>query len=168
MFPSAVACSSGSPRAAHKVRRLACTAVGERKRVIALYITRVPLSLPLDPLPKWFDEEGQAALDRAEVIGCHHGVEVGSWLTRARSAADTILAVAHECEVEAIFMPLYSWHHPRRRLSALRTARAVTRQALCPVLLGTWIDPERDDPRQDVPDERFDTSSKFSATWAQR
>jgi hypothetical protein len=35
--------------------RLACDTVTGKQCVIALYVIRIPMTLPLDPLPSWFD-----------------------------------------------------------------------------------------------------------------
>jgi nucleotide-binding universal stress UspA family protein len=89
----------------------------------------------------WMDDEGQAALDHADAVARQHGVELDTWLTRARRVADALAGVMRESEVEAVFLPLCSWRHPWRRLRMLLTARAMRRQASCPVLVGTWAIP---------------------------
>jgi nucleotide-binding universal stress UspA family protein len=118
--------------------RLACRAIGEQGRVIVVYMTRIPPSLPLDPLPLWIDEQGDAALDRAEALAASLGVPIETWLTRVRHRVDGIVGEARVQEVDAVFLPQWSWRHPWRRLGTLRAARAVLRQVSCAVLVGTW------------------------------
>jgi nucleotide-binding universal stress UspA family protein len=128
--------------AADSMLSLAWETAWRPRRIITLYVTRVPASLPLAPLPHWFDEDGQVALDRAEAIAHRRGFEVEPWLIRTRHPAKAILEVAHQCEVDAIFVPLLSWtRHPWRRLRSVITARALARTAFCPVLIGTWVQP---------------------------
>ena len=122
--------------------RLACRAIGAGGRVSAIYMTRIPPSLPLDPLPAWIDAEGDVALDRAEALAANLGVTIETWLTRVRHTADTIVGEARIQEVEAVFLPLWPWRHPWRRLRAARAARVVARQLSCAVLVGAWTQGE--------------------------
>jgi len=113
---------------------LACQEVGAEGRVVALYVTRVPPSLPLDPLPARVDEMGNDALDRAErVTRCYDGI-VETRLTRARHVADAIVGEARATEADAIYVPLERsgiWRCWRRARAAWRIAR----RAPCRVLL---------------------------------
>ena len=143
--------------------RLACGTAGSGRRLIALYVTRIPASLPLEPLPAWIDEEGQGALDRAEAIAREYGVEVESWLMRARHTVEAIVGVAREGEADAIFLPLGSWRRPWRRLHAICTARAVLRRAACPVLLGAWAIPGHERTPQRPGREGSEPASTFAA-----
>jgi nucleotide-binding universal stress UspA family protein len=119
--------------------RLACRAIGKGGQVIVVYMTRIPPSLPLDPLPDWIDAEGNAALDHAEAVAASLGVTIETWLTRVRHTVDAIVGEARIQEVDAVFLPLWSWRHPWRRLRAIRAARAVVRQVSCAVLLGAYV-----------------------------
>jgi nucleotide-binding universal stress UspA family protein len=128
--------------AADSMLSLARETAWRQRRIIALYVTRVPASLPLAPLPDWFDEDGRVALDRAEAMARLRGFEVEGWLIRTRQPANAILSVARQCEVDAIFVPLQSWtRHPWRRLRSVVIARALARTAFCPVLAGSWAQP---------------------------
>jgi nucleotide-binding universal stress UspA family protein len=119
--------------------RLACRTIRQGGRVIVLYMTRIPPSLPLDPLPDWIDADGNAALDHAEVVAASLGVTIETWLRRVRQPVDAIAGQAHIQEVDAVFLPLWSWRHPLRRLRAIRAARAVMRELSCAVLLGAYL-----------------------------
>jgi nucleotide-binding universal stress UspA family protein len=127
--------------AADAMLRLACQVVDRPGRLIALYTTRVPASLPLDPLPAWFDDEGNEKLDRAEALAAARDVAIETTLTRVRRPVDAIVAEARRCEAAAIFLARPSWRRPWRRLGAAITARAVRRRAPCPVLVGSWFGP---------------------------
>jgi nucleotide-binding universal stress UspA family protein len=116
--------------------RFACEAVTGKRRVIALYVIRVPSTLPLDPLPAWFDREGNRALDHAEAVVGKGGVAIEAQLVRARDAAEAIVGEARELAVDAIFMPLNKQHGFWHSHLLSRTVRAVMRQAPCPVLIG--------------------------------
>ncbi len=148
--------------------RLACQSVDSGRRVIALYVTRIASSLPLEPLPAWMDEEGQTALDHAEAVARQHGVGLDTWLTRARRLVDALAGVTRESEVEAVFLPLSSWRHPWRRLRMLLTARAMRRQASCPVLVGTWAIPGSGRMPQRPEPQRSEPSTAYTSTWASR
>jgi len=118
--------------------RLACQMIDARGRLIALYTTRIPASLPLDPLPTWIDQDGNEALDRAEAVASARNVAIETRLTRVRRPVDAIIAEARECEATAIFLPQPSWRWPVRRVRAMFTARSVPRRTACPVLVGSW------------------------------
>ncbi len=114
---------------------LACEVVGAEGRVVALYVTRVPPLLPLDPLPAHVDAAGNDVLDRAEQVMRRYDGIVETRLTRARHVRDAIVGEAGEIGADAIFLPLASggiW----RRLRCAWDAWAVVRQAPCRVLLG--------------------------------
>lgn len=119
--------------------RLACHTIDPGGRVLVLAMTRVPASLPLDPLPCWFDTEGNAALDRAEAVAGNLGVPIETWLLRIRHPVAAIVDEARIQEVDAVFLPLWAWRYPLRRFRASRTARALARQLSCAVLLGNWM-----------------------------
>jgi len=113
---------------------LACQEVGGEGRVIALYVTRVPPSLPLDPLPERVDTAGNDALDHAErVTRCYDGI-VETRLTRARHVADAVVGEARATGADAIYVPLERsgiWRRWRRARAAWR----IVRRAPCRVLL---------------------------------
>ncbi len=113
---------------------LACQDVGNGGRVVALYVTRVPPSLPLDPLPAHMDAAGNDALDRAERVTRRYDGLVETRLVRARRVADAVVGEARETGADAIYVPLASggiW----RRWRGARVAWAVVRRAPCRVLL---------------------------------
>jgi nucleotide-binding universal stress UspA family protein len=118
--------------------RLACRICSERGRVVVVYMTRIPSSLPLDPLPAGVDARGDAALDQAEAVAAGFTVRVETWLTRVRKEFDAIVGEARLQEADAIFLPLWPWHHPWRRLRTGHLARQVARRVSCAVLVGTW------------------------------
>jgi hypothetical protein len=119
--------------------RLACQMLGTRGRIIALYATRIAPTLPLDPLPAWIDQPGDAAVDHAEAVAATFDVRIETTLTRVRQVADAVIGEARAQEADAIFLPLGSWRHPLRRLRAAYTAWMVRRYAPCQVLLGNWL-----------------------------
>jgi hypothetical protein len=152
--------------AADSMLSLACCTVWRAGRIIPLYVTCVPQSLPLSPLPDWYDDDGQAALDRAEEVAWERGCTADSWLVRARSRAEAAVAVAGDCEADAIYLPAWTWRHPLRRLYGAIEARRVAQQARCPVLVGTWMVPA--DAGRTLHNTRSTASSSFAArtgTW---
>jgi len=113
---------------------LACHEVGDAGRVVALYVTRVPPSLPLDGLPARVDAAGQDALDHAERVTRRYDGIVETRLTRARHVADAVVGEAAETGADAIYVPLTRggmW----RRWRAARVACQIVRRAPCRVLL---------------------------------
>jgi len=50
-----------------------------------MYVTRIPPTLPLAPLPHWYDYEGQRALDRRRQLAWRHAAR--STLARALGAS---------------------------------------------------------------------------------
>ena len=131
---------------------LACRAAGTRCGVIALHVTRIATSLPLAPLPAWMDQAGEEALDRAEAVAHQYGTDLDTRLTRARRPIDAILMLARAGEIQAVFLPMYSWRRPWLRLRVVFTAWAVRRHANCPVLAGEWGFPlEQREPARAFP-----------------
>ncbi len=113
---------------------LACHDVGTEGRVVALYVTRVPPSLPLDGLPPHMDAAGNDALDRAERVTRRYDGILETHLVRARREADAIVGEAGAIAADAIFLPLARgsvWRRWRRA----RVAWEVVRRAPCRVLL---------------------------------
>jgi hypothetical protein len=120
--------------------------------VIALYVTRIPASLPLAPLPAWMDQEGEVALDHAEAIAQQYGTELDTRLTRARRSIDAILMLARAGELQAVFLPMYPWRRPWPRLRVVLTAWSVRHHGNCPVLAGEWGFPlEQPEPARPFP-----------------
>jgi len=113
---------------------LACQEVGDGGRVVALYVTRVPPSLPLDGLPLRVDAAGQDALDHAERVTRRYDGIVKTRLTRARRVADAVVGEAAATGADAIYVPLArggTW----RRWRAAWMAWEIVRRAPCRVLL---------------------------------
>lgn len=132
--------------AADAMLRLACMAVRERGRVVAVHIARIPPALPLERSPDVYEWAGHIALDRAECIAADMGSGLETWMTRTRDPEEAILGEARKQEVDAIFLSRHSWRHPWRRLREARTVHAVLRRAPCAVLVGTAGRPIRPDP----------------------
>ena len=116
----------------------ACSMVGSRGQIIPLYVTVIPGTLPLAPLPSRFDRHGHAVLDRAEARAWRRGVALNSWLIRAWEPIEAIAEVARICEVRAIIVPQCSWMHPWRYLRTLQIVRELSRAVSCPILAGSW------------------------------
>ena len=139
-------------READAMLHLACRAAGAGCGVIALYVTRIATSLPLEPLPDWIDQAGEEALNHAEAIAQQYGTELDTRITRARRPIDAILLFARAGELQAVFLPMYAWSRPWLRLRITLTAWAVRRQATCPVLAGEWGFPvEQREPARAFP-----------------
>jgi len=105
---------------------LACQEVGGDGRVVALYVTRVPPSLPLDPLPARVDAAGNDALDHAERVTRPYDGVVETRLVRARHVADAIVGEARETAADAIYVPLGQgsmWRRWRRARLAWEVVR---------------------------------------------
>ena len=128
--------------AADRLLVMACETVWTTGRVMPLYLMRVPPTLPLTPLPHWYDHEAQRALDRAEALAWRYGREADTWLVHSREPVDAIASVARDCEADVIFLPLCGWRHPVRHIQGALQAQAVARRAPCPVLTGAWAVPE--------------------------
>jgi len=122
--------------AADDTLRFAGDVVGRGGRVIALYVTRVPPTLPLDPLPPSFDQQGNEALDHAEDIAGRSGMVIDAWLTHARHRAHAVVDVARDEAVDAIFLPVAVRQRRWPLLLMPRALRTIIRQAPCPVYLG--------------------------------
>jgi nucleotide-binding universal stress UspA family protein len=116
--------------------RLAFSAVAPGGRIVALAVTRVPPSLPLQGLPPEMDEPGRAALRRAWDVAWRSGREIELLLRRGRDLARVIVLEACRMDADAIVLALEPPRFPWLPLGLSRTARQVLRQAPCPVFLG--------------------------------
>jgi hypothetical protein len=127
--------------AAAALLTMACRIAGQTGRIVLLYVLRVPSTLPLAPLPHWFDRDANTALDHAEVVARQQGVQVDTLLVHSHEPAETIVQAARDCEAEAIFLPLCGWQHPVRRMRMVLMAHLIARGGSWPVLLGSWMVP---------------------------
>lgn len=126
--------------------RLACRTVTTRGHIVVVYMVRLPSGVPLEPLPPEIDCKGDIALDRAEMVAAEMGITIEKWLTRVHDEVDAIVGEARLHHADAVFLPLWSWTHPLRRLRGNRTARRVVRSVACPVLVGDWKQGEYSSP----------------------
>jgi nucleotide-binding universal stress UspA family protein len=119
------------------VLELACDIVKARGgRVVVLAVTELHLALPLYNLPGHFDEPGWNALVHAEGLAKGWDMEIEARLRRSHDAARTIVGEAWALRADSIFLalkpPRFSWLPHRLG----KHARAVMRNAPCPVLVG--------------------------------
>ncbi len=134
MAPGTILVLYDGSEPADDLLRLACEAVGGEGLVVALYVTRVPPSLPLEGLPAATDAAGNDALDHAERVTRRYDGLVEMRLVRARRVADAVVGEAGEIGADAIFLPLARgsmWQRCRHAWTAWR----IGRRASCPVLL---------------------------------
>jgi basic amino acid/polyamine antiporter, APA family len=102
--------------------------------VEALYVIRVPLSLPLDGELAEEEERAAASLAEARLLGEEHGVEVRAEAVKARSIGHAIVEEARAREVDLIVLG----SSPRWRRQSLffsPTVDYVLRNAPCEVLV---------------------------------
>jgi APA family basic amino acid/polyamine antiporter len=102
--------------------------------VDALYVIRVPLSLPLDGELAEEEERAAASLAEARLLGEEHGVEVRAEAVKARSIGHAIVEEARAREVDLIVLG----SSPRWRRQSLffsPTVDYVLRNAPCEVLV---------------------------------
>lgn len=126
---------NGSPRA-DDLLHTACDLVGPDARVVALAVTPVPPSLPLDGLPLHVDRRAREALRRAEAVAARYGYRIETQLRRGRDLAKVIVLEASWIDADAIFLTL---DPPRFRwLPAMLsgTVHDVLHHAPCPVFVG--------------------------------
>ncbi len=113
---------------------LACDVVAAEGTVVALYVTRVPSSLPIAPLPAHVDAAGRAALDHAERVMRRYDGVIELQHMRAHRVDDAIVEAAVALDADAIFLPLPAGRLWQRWRWA-RLAWVVRRRAPCRVLL---------------------------------
>jgi len=132
--------------------QIACQVVGRDGRVVALATTQVHRALPLADLPAFFDEPGWNALLHAREVAEECGLQIEPRLSRTYDTAGTIVHEARSLRADIIFLavkrPCFFW----LPLRLGRTARAVVREAPCPVVLGYFL-PRRELDQYDVVEE---------------
>jgi hypothetical protein len=116
--------------------RLACELMGPHSRIVALAVTLVPLTLPLDGLPTEVDQQARSALWRARDIARHGDRSIEICLRRDRDLASAIVLEAQRAKADVILLamdrPRFPWLLPRLP----RMVRDVLRRAPCPTLIG--------------------------------
>jgi APA family basic amino acid/polyamine antiporter len=102
--------------------------------VIALHVIRVPLDLPLDADLVDAEEQAEASLAEAKLLGAEHGVEIQGEIVRARSIGEAIVEAAHEHQVDLIVLgSAPRWRRQSRFFSP--TVDYVLRNAPCEVMV---------------------------------
>jgi nucleotide-binding universal stress UspA family protein len=121
--------------ASERAVELACR-LGEAQKaeIILVYVVEVPLTLSLDTAMPDQETKGREALNTAEFIVKQHGLPVHSRMMHQRYAADGIIQLAKEEEVDAIVIGVGL----KRRAtpgSIGRTTSEVMRRAPCEVII---------------------------------
>ena len=114
--------------------RLACDLAKEWARITAVYVIRMPASMPLGA--EGADEDvGRQMLKRAEAIGRELGTDVETYLAKAPEVAEGIDETAATLDADAIVMSLRHKHAPGETLILSHTASRILRHAPCRVLI---------------------------------
>ena len=114
--------------------RLACDLAKEWARITAVYVVRMPASMPLGA--EGADEDvGRQMLKRAEAIGRELGTDVETYLAKAPEVAEGIDETAATLDADAIVMSLRHKHAPGETLILSHTASRILRHAPCRVLI---------------------------------
>ena len=114
--------------------RLACDLAKEWARITAVYVIRMPASMPLGA--EGADEGvGRETLKRAWEIGWELGANVETYLAKAPEVAEGIDETAATLDADAIVMSLRHKHAPGETLILSHTASRILRHAPCRVLI---------------------------------
>ena len=114
--------------------RLACDFAADGSHVTAVYVVRMPPSMPIGA--EGADEElGRETLRRAEAIGRELGASVETYLAKAPEVAEGINETAATLDADAIVMSLRHKHAPGETLILSHTASRILRHAPCRVLI---------------------------------
>jgi len=106
----------------------------QKSEVLLAALLEIPLSLPLEAPEPQARAAAQSLLDQAQAIVEHHDLPVRTMIQPAREAAEGILALAREANVDLIVLGVTPKAVGAR--SALgRTAEALLRRAPCEVVL---------------------------------
>jgi nucleotide-binding universal stress UspA family protein len=121
--------------ASERAVELACRLGEDQKaEIILAFIMVVPMSLPLEtPLPS-LEAAGRQALDTARFIVHQHNLLAKPRIMPQRAAADGILRIAREEQVDAIIMGVEEHRHALPGPLG-RTVLDVIRKAECEVIL---------------------------------
>ena len=121
--------------ASERAVELACRLGHEQKaEIIVAYVMEVPMSLPLQtPLPN-LEAKGRQALDTAKFIINQHNLPAKMRIMPQRTAADGILRIAREEQVDVIVMGLGERRQPIPSPLG-QTVWDVLRKAPCEVIL---------------------------------
>ena len=114
--------------------RLACELARDGTRVTAVYVVRVPPSMPIGA-EEAEEGVGREMLKRAEAIGRELGADVETYLAKAPEVAEGINETAATLHAEAIVMSLRHKHAPGETLVLSHTASRILRHAPCRVLI---------------------------------
>jgi APA family basic amino acid/polyamine antiporter len=109
-------------------------AQAQQSTIEALHVIRVPLELPLDAPMEEEEEQAEASIAEAKLLGADHGVVVIGKTVRARSIGEAIVSEAAERGVDLIVVGSSPrWRRQSRFFSP--TVEYVLRKAACEVLI---------------------------------
>lgn len=114
--------------------RIACDLAKDGVRITAVYVVRVPTSMPIgaeEPL----EEAAGETLRRAEAIGRELGATVETYVAKAPEVAEGINETAATLRADAIVMSLRHKHTADETMILSHTASRILRQAPCRVLI---------------------------------
>lgn len=116
---------------------LACRLGQEQKAdLVLVHVITVPLTLVLDnPLPEK-EKEANAALELGRLIAESRGMRVHTRVVRDRRAADGVLRVAREEQVDAIVLGVgIKWRHRIQGSEWGQTTEQIVHRAPCEVIV---------------------------------
>jgi nucleotide-binding universal stress UspA family protein len=112
----------------------ACDLARDGARITAVYVVRVPKSMPID-VEKAQTETGEEVLLRAEAVACDAGAEIETYVAKATEVADGVNETAATLRADTIVMSLRHRHTPEETMILSHTASRILRHAPCPVLI---------------------------------
>jgi nucleotide-binding universal stress UspA family protein len=114
--------------------RIACHLAFDEARITAVYVVRVPTSMPIGAEEP---EEATAheTLERAQAVGQELGVDIETYVAKAPDVAEGVNETAATLMADAIVMSLRRKHRPEETMFLSHTASRILRHAPCHVVI---------------------------------
>lgn len=127
--------TAGMPYSERGVEMACRLGLEQNAQIILTYVIEVPRTLPLGVPLGEAEEKARQALDRAKEIVNLHDLTPVALLERAREAAEGIIRVAIEKEVDLIVVGIRPSLKGAQHIFLGRTSDTLLRRAPCEVLL---------------------------------
>jgi len=127
--------TTGMPYSERGIEMACRLGLEQDAEIVLTYVIEVPRTLPLGVPLGEAEEKGRQALDRAKEIVYLHDLTPIALLERAREAAEGIIRVAIEKEVDLIVVGIRPSLKGAQHIFLGRTSDTLLRRAPCEVLL---------------------------------
>ena len=114
--------------------RIACDLAKDGAKITAVYVVKVPASMPIGA-EEVAEDAGRVALERATEIAEELGADVEPYLAKAPDVAQGVNEAAATLRADLVLMSLRHKHTAEETMVLSHTASRILRHAPCRVLI---------------------------------